>query len=434
MTARVDLMRWLGLPVLLGAAIVSLLNCRSVEDENTNDLSLIWISLDTLRADHLGAHGYHRDTSPFMDSLARRGLYFDWVVSPQNSTLPSHLTMFTGIHPMVHGIYHHLKRPGLRLGSSVPTLPKVLSEAGFRTLARVDGGNMRGTFGFADGFDSYDDVRGPLPKKLQNVLSDLDALVPGERFFYLIHTFEIHAPYEPPPSHDKLYAGSDLEDDVQLALDQYDASIRFVDDELRRFVAELEARDLLSSTILVITSDHGESFGEYGIPDVGHTGNNLHQNITRVPWILLHPELQYRGRIEDRVGLIDFPNTILALLGIAERFPGGGRDVLASRSAEGEYLSWTGEGAFSLYTGEHHLLWSETYPGEERNGLFRVTTDPLEQAPIQDVERRDAVAERLLSMVELLRAEEQRTGSDLRQSYELDERTRRELRALGYVP
>lgn len=398
-------------------------------------LSLLWISLDTLRADHLPLHGYQRDTAPFLSSLAQRGLYFDWAISPQNSTLPVHLTMFTGIHPVVHGIYHSVKRPGIRLVESVPTLPKILAEEGFATRARVDGAKMKGTFGFAGGFELYDDVKMLFSDRVDQVLDDLDGLS-RERFFYFIHTYEIHAPYAPPPSHDGLYRSNDRKAPEQVALDQYDASIRFVDDELRRFVTELELRGLLDSTVLVITSDHGETFKEYGIDRIGHRTLGLYQNITRVPWIILHPDPRYRGRIDEPVGLIDFANTTLALLGLSARLPGGGIDVLFERQTERPYLSWTGKESYSLYQGNLHNLWSDEFPDPRYNALFNTAQDPLERHPLESPALADELSERTQAIVRRLKAEERRIGAELRTQAALEpseNEALREIRALGYI-
>ena len=430
--------RWLAawiVPLLT----IALSSCSDSEPEAASPLSLIWISLDTLRADHLGIHGYHRNTSPFLDSLAQRGLYFEWAIAPQNSTLPSHLTMFTGLHPIVHGIYHGRRRPGLRIAETVRTLPEALSDRGFATLARVDDAWMMGKFGFSQGFDTYHEIESPLEAKLEATLADLDRLESGRTFLYFLHTYEIHAPYEPPAAYAHRFedAGSANDDaaadEAARARDRYDGSIRYVDDLLRHFVDELESRGLLSATVLAITSDHGESFAEYGIAEIGHAGNNLHQNITRVPWIVLHPDSRYRGKIEDLVGLIDFPNTMLAMLGLPDRLPGGGRNVLEPEASDSVYLSWTGAGAFSLYSENQHLLWSESLPGPERNALYRTDLDPLESRSMGSPRPDDPMMVELRETIQGLEAEEARIGESLRDRFDVPEKTLDRLRALGYL-
>jgi arylsulfatase A-like enzyme len=422
----------------LGLAVVLAAGCGEPPPRPAGP-SLLWISLDTLRADHLGLYGYARDTSPFLDELAARGMWFEWAIAPQNSTLPSHLTMFTGYHPVVHGVMHSRKNPGVRLASSVRTLPRVLRDAGFSTRAWTDGGKVAGYYGFAAGFDVYDDAPTPLPEKLADVLAALEAQPAGTRFFYFVHTYEIHSPYAPPAPYDRRFGdGERGRSAARASLDAYDGSIRFVDDELRAFVGVLERRGLLDSLVLTITGDHGESFAEYGIPKVGHGGHNLHQNITRVPWLIVQPDADRRGAIAELCGLIDFPNTMLALLGIEERLPGGGVDVVSARAGGGSadgaraYVSYTGQ-AWSLYADGHHLLESEIHPGPERNALYDIRRDPREEAPLADVEKVAALRRRLEDARARLRTESDALTPTLRELGTLPDETREQLEALGYA-
>ncbi|MHC4272961.1 MAG: sulfatase [Planctomycetota bacterium] len=410
-------------------------------DRETPRSSLIWISLDTLRADHLGIYGYHRDTSPFLDELARRGLYFDWAISPQNTTLPVHVTMFMGYHPTVHQImYSRRVNPGVRINSSAVTLPQLLQDAGFATRAWVDGGKMAAVHGFDRGFDVYDDEPKILPRKLSEVLDYLDDLDPERPSFCLIHTYQMHHPYPAPePDYAERYVTvtEGPRPEAIRKLDLYDGCIRFTDDQLRWFVGELEQRGILDSTILVITGDHGESFAEYGIDHVGHASHNLHQNITRVPWIMLHPDPVYRGRRVTAVaGLIDFPNTVLALLGVDAIMPGGGVNVLDPEATEDRaYLSWTPD-SVSLYCGQYHLVQSDEFTDPQSNALYRFTTDPREATRLEDPETAAAMRERLAALRAELEAQSQRYTASLREFGPPPEPTGKlwkQLRALGYI-
>lgn len=417
----------------LGASLAAL-GCSAGRD----DPSLVWISLDTVRADHLQPYGYQRDTSAFLTELAERGLWFEWAISPQNSTLPTHLTQFTGIHPVVHGVFHSRRNPGIRLADSVRTLPEVLTDAGFRSRAFTDGGKMSRHYGFARGFEEYHDEPEPLPQKLRRVVEALDALAERERFFFFVHTYEAHAPYSPPRPYRGRYREADAPPPRRQS-NLYDGSLRLIDDQLRSFVAELERRGLLETTLLVITSDHGESFSEYGIAHVGHAGENLHQNLTRVPWIVLHPSDRHRGKVSEPVGLVDFANTTLALLGVEERLPGQGVDVLAADApADRAYVSWTGhptrpDCAWSLYAGGYHLLQCDELPGPERNGLYDVRSDPLERSPLDRPDKAAELADRLTTLRRELEEQKARLQPSLRDFGPLEEKTLEQLRALGYL-
>jgi len=424
-------------------ALLAPLGCQPASERvDPASLSLIWISLDTLRADHLGSYGYERDTSPFMDELAERGLLFEWAIAPQNSTLPSHVTQFTGLHPMVHGVMHASPKIGVSLREFVPTLPEVLRQHGLRTHAWVDGGKVSAPYGFARGFESYDDRKRALPGKLEQVLARLDEIGPGHRFFFFVHTYEIHSPYQPPPEYAARYHEPDATA-ARRAMNGYDGSIRYVDDQLRAFVAELELRGLLETTVLAITSDHGESFDEYGIDHVGHAAFNLHQNLTRVPWILLHPDERHRGRIAEPVGLIDFPSTMLALLGLDPTLLGIGTNALDPADREDRsYVSWTGAvqmgpgptyESWSLYAEEQHLLYSQDPPGPERNALYDVRQEPLELRALADADAQAQARARLEERREALETERDAQPEPMAERRDLPQTVISELVALGYV-
>jgi len=409
-------------------------------DSTSGDLSLIWISLDTLRADHLGVYGYGRDTSPFMDSLAERNCTFEWAITPQNSTLPTHITMFTGRHPVVHGLMHTDAHPGFLLAPSVRTLPQILHDADFDTRGWVDGGKMAGYYGFEGGFDTYRDRPTTLPSKLGASIKRIQSYEKGQRFFHLLHTYDMHSPLRPPAPYDEAFAPQGpTEAHRKMAL--YDGMIQYIDNELRKYVKALRETRVLKRTILVITGDHGESFHEYGIAHTGHGGANLHQNITRVPWILVHPDEGYKRTVKEFVGLIDFPNTMLSLLGFEERLPGGVDVLNPPDDNPRTYLSWTGKGsmegqdlgAWSVYYDGRHLLESKVQPEPERNGLFDVRADPLEKHALEDPGEYAQMRKQLSSRRATLEEEREQLLPELRTSGDLPEEVWRELEGLGYT-
>ena len=401
-------------------------------------LSMIWISLDTLRAANLGTYGYERDTSPFLDELAQRGSYFEWVVSPQNSTLPSHVTMFTGYHPAVHGVMHSSSiNPGICINDDVTTLPEVLADAGFATGGWTDGGKMSSTHGFGQGFELYDDAPTFLPTRLESVLESIDSVDEGRPFFFFLQTYQVHGPYPAPTPYDSLFVTEGERTEAQEKLDLYDGCIRFVDDQLREFVTELERRGVLDRTILIITGDHGEGFAEYGFDKIGHGSAGLHQNITRVPWIMLHPDERFRGVHHDTLaGLIDFPNTVLPLLGFETVLPGGGVDLHGPESATPRaYLSANNAGS-SLYAGEYHLLESRE-KGVTSVEIYNVASDSREERPLDDPETLGQLEEQLRVLSSEYEAQAAAIGEGLRDTRPVDEQKKerlfQELRTLGYV-
>ena len=303
----------------------------------------ILVSLDTLSAAHLGAYGYDRPTSPFFDELAGRGALFENAFVQYPSTLVSHISIFTGLYPQQHGVYP----PSFRLSSAIETLPERFAAAGFRTAGHTEGGFVGRGYGFARGFDEFSDPRvehtTDIERTLDKGLAFLRRLGADERFFLFLHTYSIHDPYQPPEPYASMFwpgeppgsrtvlnlgrvnAGllevSDSEIEYFEAL--YDGGIRYADDVLAGFFAELEALGLRDETTLVVTSDHGEEFGEHG--RVGHT--QLYPETLRVPLLLLHPELEAGRRVGDVVQSIDIAPTLLDLAGLPPLEAAAGRSL-----------------------------------------------------------------------------------------------------------
>ena len=259
---------------LLAAAALALAACSPPAERAPTPgptRGYILISLDALRPDHLGAYGYERDTSPFLDSLAARGAVFERTVAPYPSTLASHLSMFTGLYPQEHGAY----RPESFLDEGIETLPARLQAHGFRTAGFTEGGFMAGAYGFGRGFDHFaarpykadTDVQITFDRGLRF----LAGLAEGERFFLFLHTYSIHDPYTPPESYRRLFwpgepppgtfdsSGRNLRavnhgelavtpEIVAYFASQYDASIRYVDDVLAGFWGGLEELGLAGET------------------------------------------------------------------------------------------------------------------------------------------------------------------------------------------
>ena len=168
---------------------------------------IILISLDTLRADHLGCYGYYRNTSPSIDAFSKENIVFDHAVVQAPNTLPSHMSIMTSLYPSFHGVW----RKNSRLADEHTTLAELLQEGGYQTAAFTDGGYVRAVFGFNQGFDTYDDRGGGIARILPKVKKWLDENKLN-KFFLFIHCYDIHAPYNPPPPynsifHDFTYAG-----------------------------------------------------------------------------------------------------------------------------------------------------------------------------------------------------------------------------------
>lgn len=300
----------------------------------------ILISIDTLRADHLGLYGYPRPTSPFLDSLARRATVFEEAYAPFPSTLISHMSMFTGLHPREHGVFP----PNSVLSPEVETLPEVFRRHGFRTAGFTEGGYVSGRFGFRRGFDEYvSRDRGSRHRPLENTfrrgVGFLQSVGPDERFLLFLHTYAVHTPYDAPERYREPFWPGDPppgavpatgpalsrlnrtgERPTKPALDWlvalYDAGIRQTDEVLSRFFADLSRLGLADEVTVVITSDHGEEFLDHGL--FNHT--QVYRESLRVPLLVVHPDHRSAVRHEGVVELVDLAPTLYELARVA---PGG---------------------------------------------------------------------------------------------------------------
>lgn len=446
----------------LGLAVAVALACADSGQQAGPDAapgrSLILVSIDTLRADRLGAYGYTRDTSPSLDALAARGVRFETVIAESAWTLPSHMTLFTGLPPTLHGVVSHERR----LAASVPTLAEVLQEHGYRTFAFTGGLNVAPNFGFGRGFETYTsamrtyDSEEMRPIDFRTALAQatrrIAGIEPDEPFFAFVHTYDVHCPYDPPADYAQRFdtrppadhietrerCGDPHFNEMQLTpgqarflSDRYDASIRYADDLLGSFLEQLESQGVLDRTFVVVVSDHGEEFLEHG--KIGH--QTLYIECLRIPWILAGPGLEPRV-VAEPVGLADVMPTLLALLGVPPP-PSDGASMLPAirgRGAEEPATArfselGTGPDLRSAVLGSSHLI-----AGTEAAMLFDWRADPGERRDLSaGWPGRSADLERALaSWVDHLETSPLRSRAELQ--FDLSEEQKQRLRALGYAP
>jgi choline-sulfatase len=296
--------------------------------------NLLLVTLDTVRADHLGSYGYASAETPALDRLAREGIRFDRAISAVPLTLPSHATILSGLTPPHHGLHNN---GAGRLPEAVPTLATLLSGAGYRTGAFVGSFVLDHRFGLARGFDVYDDeierdpsapgsleAERPGSQVTDRALAWLETAA-GDRerpFFAWVHFYDAHAPYTPPEPYAERHKDS-----------PYDGEIAFVDAQVGRLLGFLDRRGLAPSTVVAVVADHGEALGEHG--ELTH-GLLLYEPTLRVPLILRVPGLPSGRRLEAPVSLADLAPTLAGLFGrrLEER-----RSGQAARPPDGRDLS-----------------------------------------------------------------------------------------------
>lgn len=372
MSCLTPLLSHISFRVLLALAAAAAVGCsgsdsgpagRSGAAQRPN---IVLVSIDSLRADHVGCYGYARDTTPFLDQLARRGVRFETAVSTTSWTLPAHAAMLTGLVDVTHGVMDN----GKALSRNHVTLAELLADGGYHTAGFFGGPYLHPIFGFGQGFDVYEscmspglDLADPRPRPDQHAMSHADITGPrtrtkvrswadgraadddGQPYFLFVHLWDVHYDFTPPPEYaelftDRAYSGPAdgalmsnpaIEPgmsaaDRQHVLGLYDAEIRFTDDVLKGIWSDLAERGLTENTLLVVTSDHGEEFFEHG--QKGHN-KTLFDEVVRVPLVIAWEgeELAAGSVVREQVQIIDLVPTLAFAAGVRHRFATQGRDL-----------------------------------------------------------------------------------------------------------
>ncbi|MGA1864293.1 MAG: tetratricopeptide repeat protein [bacterium] len=276
------------------------------------DFSLLLITIDTLRADHLGCYGYKEIETPTIDQLASEGVLFSNAFTPVPITLPSHVSIMTGVYPIQHGVRNN---GDYILRQDALTLAEVMKSNGYQTAACVGAFVLDSLFGLDQGFDLYDDFlpregRGATlldnERKAEAVTkAGLDWLKKNrtDPFFLWLHYFDPHASYLPPSPFDKEYKGC-----------LYDGEIAYTDKCIGDLIRGLKDMGLMGRTIIILTSDHGEGLGEHGEPTHSIF---IYDSTLHVPLIIHTPkDIPLHGKVDAMVSILDIFPTVLDLLSL----------------------------------------------------------------------------------------------------------------------
>ncbi len=295
----------------------------SMHCDRTN---VLWLTICTLRADHLGAYGYNHNVSPFIDSLGERGVLFERTLAPAPWTRASIAAAITGLYPRTLNIEEPSARMNNRkLHDRFETIAEILKEKGYYTIGITANPNINAIFNFDQGFDYYEDTGGLLWRNgyaqrkrtaemvNESFLKHLQSYAQDKKFFAHLTYVDVHKPLL-----DRVIAGrfKQLAASMKGTLTaRYDMQIRYVDHEIAVLIQELESMGF-KDTLIIITSDHGEAFGIFHKNDIEH-GRALYNSTIWVPFILYHPSLEkVMGRRSPQIDLTCIMATTLDLLGI----------------------------------------------------------------------------------------------------------------------
>lgn len=417
-----------GVAVVLGLAAALALGCR----REPEPWSVLLVTLDTTRADHLGTYGYPHVDTPTLDGWAAAGVRFERCITPAPLTLPSHASLLTGLLPPSHGLHVN---GDAALPSEAVTLAERLHDAGYATGAVIGAFVLDARFGLAQGFDKYDDdlTDGAQPSRYGYLQRDAKAVTDAalafvrrarRPFFLWVHYFDPHAPYAAP----------DGESQRGRSGTPYDAEIGYVDSQLARLAQYLEKSGAAARTLVVATADHGEGLWEHG--EVTH-GLFVYESTLRVPLIVRFPDRRAAGtHVAQPVSLVDVAPSLLAWLGLPAIDGLDGRELPLADAplAEERALYFENEGPEQIFgwsrlwgiaSGDWKLVRAP------RPELFDLRGDPYEMRDrFSDQEER---ARALLELSDRTRAEFAARRALPHANVSLAAEDERRLRALGYA-
>jgi arylsulfatase A-like enzyme/Flp pilus assembly protein TadD len=425
-------MRWfrLCLWVAIAAAWVTPAFCT----EREGLPNVLVITIDTLRADHLGCYGYKDAHTPNLDGLAGEGVRFERAYTPVPITLPSHTVIFTGTYPTASGIHDFSAN---RLGPQSNTMASLLKDKGYTTGAVVASAVLDSRFGLNRGFDFYydhfdfnrleeanlDEMERPA-NAVADVAIDWLGQNAGKRFFFWMHLYDPHAPYKPPAPYD-----------AQFRESPYDGEIAFADAQVGRVLQFLKSKRLYDKTLIILSGDHGEGLGEHGEKTHGFF---IYNSTLHVPLIVRVPGAKPHA-VSEPVTTADILPSLLEEISLP--IPAQVQGTSFAAALEGK--DSTHANARGLYAETFlprlHFNWSElrgiqferyTFIEAPKPELYDLEKDPKELQNLFD--QKKAVATELRSKLSaLIRADTPST--ELAEKMPLDPALLERLKALGYA-
>ena len=393
-------------------------SCSSIPKGSSNQPDIILVSIDTLRADHVSSYGYHRQTTPFIDQLSSRGTRFSHAWSTSSWTLPAHTSLLSGTRSLQHKVIEER----ISIPTTLPLISETLHNAGWYTGGVVSASFVSRLYGFERGFDYFEDF-GLNGDDKQNLHAEIQAedivntaltwlqkgnLEEGKPVFLFLHFYDAHYECNPPKPFDTEFDQKiwDSETDYQNyfyyqknplsskelehQIAQYDEAILYTDTQLQRLytIWEKSERD----AIWIITSDHGEEFGERGSWGHAHT---LYKEQIHIPLIISPtPKKQVR---KEYVGIDDIASTIGRLAGVA--FEGSGISLLDEIIPQRDFYFETSRfhsNRLSIFSDGYRLEWDIPTDTTE---LFHQEIDLQEQNPLNEEQRVVDMKQKILTYV-----------------------------------
>lgn len=426
-------------------AVITILVIGRLQLPNVAQRSVLVLMLDTLRADHLGAYGYQRNTSPVLDQFARENVRFSYAVTAAPWTPPSVASMFTGVYPATHGWMppnrrDEVRQMAVKLDPNLITLAETFKANGFSTAAVSPNPWITEEFGYQQGFDTFTFAsRAPAEEIVKLGAAKIDELAAqGQPFFVYLHFLDPHDPYNPPGKYKTAFTGEmpgRTYSPKELGrINLYDGEIQYMDAQIGALFEHLKKAGLYDDLTIIVVADHGEQFMEHG--QHGH-GHQLFNEEVHVPLLVKSPKVQAARVVDITASTVDIFPTALDAAEIAV-VPGlAGVSLLNDAALEARAGVFTEiEKDFSqkaFTTPDGLKLIRQVNPNDSNVvlGVFDYKKDPLEQHSITD---REVVATLSNELAEAHRyALEGRVQGSETARAQMKDSTVEQLKTLGYL-
>ncbi len=430
--------------------------CTTHAPERPPGPNILLITLDTLRADYIGCYGSVDVKTPNIDSLARAGVKFERHITASQCTNPSHTTIFTGLYPSIHQVFDN-QTP---LTDKALTLPEILRENGYFTFAAVSAYHLNPVnSNFGQGFDEFltcEQTELTAEERNKEVFELLDD-ARDKRFYGWIHYYDPHGPYRPPAEFERMYPSGnehspvkpegfmDLSEeqrkldsiDPDVLISRYKGEVTYLDSELGRLFDHLKKLNIFDNTIIILVSDHGESMTE---KDIFFCHAGLYNTVTHVPFIMYHKNKLPGGLvIKSETSSIDIFPTVLGLAGVeypAEKINGKSLVPLFDNPELETHPFIVTEAVSGVIRAVYKSGYKYIRPFKKdwavkEDHLFKPWTDYKEENDL-----RNSQPELALGLKELLKKWVRAALAlklDSKQRKDLDSKTEKALRQLGYL-
>lgn len=455
--------------VSVAAAAIIVSMGRGPAQKEKSHPNVLLLTVDTLRADHLGVYGYSRNTSPHLDAFAKDGVVFQKARCNWPKTTPSFVSMLTGTYGRTNGVTGKCRKP---LPGELTTIAEAMKRNGYATAAVVDNPNLSVKYQFNQGFDHFVEIwEQPGANNAAKVVSHaLDWLRKNRRqpFFFWVHLVDPHAKYTPPRGFDTLFLKDALyrRNDRVLKLTnqwdginrtktrlgdhlnlnyyiaQYDGEIAYADSQIARLFDEMKRQEIYDSTMTIFTSDHGEELGEHGI--YFEHGYQVYEATMHVPLIIRYPDGIDGGReVSENLTLLRLAPTILDYCGIPAIPQHQGkslRPLLEGRDEDRKVVCSEG-GYRNRNTGKHHEVvyegeWKLIHYSNNGYGLFNLAEDPGERNDLSRQQK--TICLRLKKELQQFKRYENKSVTEpptdeSQDNEEMSEAMQKQLKALGYI-